>query len=405
MAASGLNGSADRLEGSGEHNPPAGDVTWQHKIGQMGVEEISSNYFPKNPTHAVSVLHGNGQRKDEKDPDGQNATLPAPVDVFFNREPRGPVPMPNEVESSLATAAGGPIIHQSFSLPEPFERATAMRELSLSSERMEGNETNPPTSEFASGKCRYNKEISVIPSFSGTHSLEMEVHPLARCRRHSDTAASIGKIISLASEKAVEMGENDGISDEDSISNKRIDDQYRVDPSEANQTNSGWNPTVTCPRERMEDYVNNPPTQESTSARLTALDHGENQQMIESGPTDHNKPIDMLEGSGEHSPPTGDVTLQHKVGQAGAGANSKKYFIKAPTQTATLSLGHKQLRDESGPGGQNEAMCTREMDSAVLVEEAATSLHGIGNVTMGQKLKNCLSVHSLQAAAIRQVRE
>ncbi|XP_017981035.1 PREDICTED: uncharacterized protein LOC108663048 [Theobroma cacao] len=46
----------------------------------------------------------------------------------------------------------------------------------------------------------------------------MEVHPLARCRRHSDTAASIGKIISLASEKAVEMGENDGISDEDSIS-------------------------------------------------------------------------------------------------------------------------------------------------------------------------------------------
>lgn len=75
-----------------------------------------------------------------------------------------------------------------------------------------------PTSESASGKCLYKKEISAIPSLSGTHSVEMEVHPLVPRKRNSDTAVSIGKITSLASEEAMEMGENDGISDDDSIS-------------------------------------------------------------------------------------------------------------------------------------------------------------------------------------------
>ncbi|EOY21546.1 Uncharacterized protein TCM_013313 [Theobroma cacao] len=85
-----------------------------------------------------------------------------------------------------------------------------------------GNGNNSPTLESTSGKYMYNKEISVVLSFSGTHSLEMEVHPLVRRKRHSDNAASIGKIISLASEEAVEMGENYGISDEDSISINHI---------------------------------------------------------------------------------------------------------------------------------------------------------------------------------------
>ncbi|KAK6246495.1 hypothetical protein SCA6_009585, partial [Theobroma cacao] len=65
--------------------------------------------------------------------------------------------------------------------------------------------------------CLYNKEISAIPSLSGNHSVEMEVHPLMRRRRNSDTVISTGKITSLASEEAMEMGENDGISDDDSI--------------------------------------------------------------------------------------------------------------------------------------------------------------------------------------------
>ncbi|EOY32240.1 Uncharacterized protein TCM_039863 [Theobroma cacao] len=49
-------------------------------------------------------------------------------------------------------------------------------------------------------------------------SAEMEVHPLVRHRRHSDTAATLGKIISLALEEIVDIGENDGIFDDDSIS-------------------------------------------------------------------------------------------------------------------------------------------------------------------------------------------
>ncbi|KAK6265165.1 hypothetical protein SCA6_020599 [Theobroma cacao] len=95
--------------------------------------------------------------------------------------------------------------------------------LTRSSARKGETEFNPPTSESASGKCLYNKEISAIPSLSGNHSVEMEVHPLVRRRRNSDTAISIGKITNLASEEAMEMGENDGISDDDSISLKKED--------------------------------------------------------------------------------------------------------------------------------------------------------------------------------------
>ncbi|EOY26464.1 Uncharacterized protein TCM_028142 [Theobroma cacao] len=48
--------------------------------------------------------------------------------------------------------------------------------------------------------------------------VEIEVHPLVRRKRHSDTKISIDKIFSLTSDKAVDIRENDEASDEDSIS-------------------------------------------------------------------------------------------------------------------------------------------------------------------------------------------
>ncbi|KAK6256010.1 hypothetical protein SCA6_017315, partial [Theobroma cacao] len=69
-------------------------------------------------------------------------------------------------------------------------------------ERMEGYDDNLPNLEFA----------------SGTNPVELEVHPLLWHKGHLDTATLIGRIISLASEEAVDMGENDGVSDDDSIS-------------------------------------------------------------------------------------------------------------------------------------------------------------------------------------------
>ncbi|KAK6231955.1 hypothetical protein SCA6_002028 [Theobroma cacao] len=89
-------------------------------------------------------------------------------------------------------------------LTEDSHNQTASK-LTRSKARKGDDDVNPPTSESA----------------SGTHSVEMEVHPLVRRRRNSDTTVSIGKINSLASEEAMEMGENDGISDDDSISSSQ----------------------------------------------------------------------------------------------------------------------------------------------------------------------------------------
>ncbi|KAK6228927.1 hypothetical protein SCA6_017878 [Theobroma cacao] len=85
---------------------------------------------------------------------------------------------------------------------------------------MEGQADIPPTQESASGKCMHNKELSDVPSFlfSETKFIEIEVHPRIQRRRHSDTEVSIDEILSFASDKAVDMGENDEDLDEDAIS-------------------------------------------------------------------------------------------------------------------------------------------------------------------------------------------
>ncbi|EOY03113.1 Uncharacterized protein TCM_017591 [Theobroma cacao] len=80
-------------------------------------------------------------------------------------------------------------------------------------------QTFPPTQESASGKCMHNKlsDVPSFPSFSETKFTKIRVHPRIRRKRHSDTEVSIDKILSFASDKAVDMGENNEDSDEDAI--------------------------------------------------------------------------------------------------------------------------------------------------------------------------------------------
>ncbi|EOY26581.1 Uncharacterized protein TCM_028416 [Theobroma cacao] len=77
---------------------------------------------------------------------------------------------------------------------------------------MEGHANNPPAQESSSGKCTYNKELSDVSSFPTVFEInfaKIEVHPRVRRKRHSDTEISIDKILSLTSDKAVNIGEND----------------------------------------------------------------------------------------------------------------------------------------------------------------------------------------------------
>ncbi|EOY03114.1 Uncharacterized protein TCM_017598 [Theobroma cacao] len=86
--------------------------------------------------------------------------------------------------------------------------------------KMEDYAENPPNLESTSSKCMYNKELSDVPSFpsvSGTNFTKIEIHPKVPRRRHSDTELSIDKILSLASDKAVDMWENDEALDDDAI--------------------------------------------------------------------------------------------------------------------------------------------------------------------------------------------
>ncbi|KAK6241871.1 hypothetical protein SCA6_007260 [Theobroma cacao] len=88
-------------------------------------------------------------------------------------------------------------------------------------ERIKDYAENPPNFESASGKCMYNKEQSdvlSIPSVSEIKFAKIEVHQRVRRRRHFDTEVSIDKLFNLTSDKAMDMRENDEVSDEDSIS-------------------------------------------------------------------------------------------------------------------------------------------------------------------------------------------
>ncbi|EOY26489.1 Uncharacterized protein TCM_028259 [Theobroma cacao] len=67
--------------------------------------------------------------------------------------------------------------------------------------------------ESTSGKSRINKELIPVPYFLENYFAEMEVHPRVQHKRNSDPVG-----LSLASEKAMDMREKDGMSDDDSIS-------------------------------------------------------------------------------------------------------------------------------------------------------------------------------------------
>ncbi|KAK6229057.1 hypothetical protein SCA6_018008 [Theobroma cacao] len=149
--------------------------TPRQKAGHTSASQRLKNDFIEPLAQATDMRQEKRQQMAESGSEGQNMS----VDVIEGSEEFNPIA--GEADSQTGHQAG-------------HIRATS--NLAYSCEWMEGNENNPPTLESASDKCVYNNEISAYHSFLGTHSLEMGVHSLVRCRRHSDTTASIRKIIS-----------------------------------------------------------------------------------------------------------------------------------------------------------------------------------------------------------------
>ncbi|KAK6246678.1 hypothetical protein SCA6_009768 [Theobroma cacao] len=164
-----------------------GDGTWVH----------AKNYFVGPLQQANSFLQEEHPQRAESGLGGQN------VSVYMLEGSGEHSPM-GEQDASQTKSLGG--------------NNRAVLETICPQERMADLIDNPPTQESASGNCIYNKKLSDIHSISGTNSTEFEVHPRVRHKRHSETGASIRKILSLALEEAVNMGENYEVSDDDFIS-------------------------------------------------------------------------------------------------------------------------------------------------------------------------------------------
>ncbi|KAK6263934.1 hypothetical protein SCA6_019368, partial [Theobroma cacao] len=90
-----------------------------------------------------------------------------------------------------------------------------------SADTLEGSGEYSPMIGQCASKCMHNRELSdvlSIPIVSRTNFAEIEIHPRVLRKRHVDTEISFDKIFSLTLDKAVDIGENDEASDEDSIS-------------------------------------------------------------------------------------------------------------------------------------------------------------------------------------------
>ncbi|KAK6240272.1 hypothetical protein SCA6_005661 [Theobroma cacao] len=268
VAGNGARGQNDvvfMMEGSGDHNPPAGDETMR----QARAEENSKNYNPKSlmpqvmPSDKQGIFHVNGvqitggekemmaltrvgrsdtalffkvkgkrgkkvlRRKNNNGQQGPpNSEPPAQADNLVHGEDRqtsksGLGVQHLSMDNLEGSGEYSPSIGQGTSktVSNKFEQPN--EQPNKSCERMEGQANIPPTQESASGKCMHNKELSDVPSFPSsleTKFTEIEVHPRMRRMRHSDTEVSVDTRLSFASDKAVDMGENDEDSDEDAIS-------------------------------------------------------------------------------------------------------------------------------------------------------------------------------------------
>ncbi|WRX14697.1 Reverse transcriptase domain - like 10 [Theobroma cacao] len=267
VAGNGAKGQKEvvyMMEGSGDHNPPTGDETMR----QAGAEENSKNYSLKSPMPQVMPsdkqenFHVNGVQitRGEKETMALTKVGRSDTAMFFkvkgkrgkkvirrknNNGPQGP---PNfeppaqtyillHGEDKQTSKSGMGVQHLSMDNLEEsgeynpsigqgtsktvsniFEQPT--EQPNKSHERTEGQANIPLTQESASGKCMHNKELSDVPSFPSsleTKFTEIEVHPRIRRRRHSDTEVSVDTKLSFASDKAVDMGENNEHSDEDAI--------------------------------------------------------------------------------------------------------------------------------------------------------------------------------------------
>ncbi|KAK6249856.1 hypothetical protein SCA6_003861, partial [Theobroma cacao] len=165
------------------------------KLMQEDASEHSKIHFYMPPNQTATGPQGDNQQMAESKEGGQTG----PMDTLEGSGEHSPI-----IEKSQTTGNN-----------------KLVSIVACSRDRIEAYAENPPNMEPVSDKCMYNKEISDVPSVSfvsETNFANIEVHPRIRRRRHSNTEVSIDEILSLASDKAVDMGENDEASDEDAIS-------------------------------------------------------------------------------------------------------------------------------------------------------------------------------------------
>ncbi|KAK6241950.1 hypothetical protein SCA6_007339 [Theobroma cacao] len=155
--------------------------TLVHEFVHASADDEFKDYFTQPSSRAAGLLHGNGQQIPKSGSGGKNVS----VDMLEGSGEHSPID--GQGASQTRSLAKHNRVDSTVACPR---------------ERMEGYDDNPPN----------------LESTSGTNPVELEVHRLVWHRRHSDTATSIGRIISSASEEAMDMGENDGVFDDNFIS-------------------------------------------------------------------------------------------------------------------------------------------------------------------------------------------
>ncbi|EOY03450.1 Uncharacterized protein TCM_018528 [Theobroma cacao] len=179
-----------------------GEESLAPAVERSALREKFKDYFTEPSARVATLLHRDGQQISESGLKSQNVS----VDMLEGSGEHSSID--GQGASQIRCLVGHNWVDSTMACP---------------CERMEGYDDNLPNLEFASGKFMYNKKLSTVPPFSGTNPVELEVHPLLWHKGHLDTATLIGRIISLASEEAVDMGENDGVSDDDSISSLAVE--------------------------------------------------------------------------------------------------------------------------------------------------------------------------------------
>ncbi|EOY26460.1 Uncharacterized protein TCM_028131 [Theobroma cacao] len=209
--------------------PAENDETLGQKSVHEDPSENSKNYFPNPPTRVATFMHGDGQLRAESGSGGQNESM----DIMEGSGEHRPVveqgasqtkntgsakntglikPMEGKMVLDDAHAGEDEKSAEWKSHAEPLAIVQALVEVDGSKASIVDKVTGPRQM-ADSEEEEWKPMLKILQIWS-----PFRVHPRVRHRRYSDTKVSVDKIFNLASDKAVDMEENDEASDEDAIS-------------------------------------------------------------------------------------------------------------------------------------------------------------------------------------------